>query len=112
MKKLFTLIELLLVIAIIAILAGMLLPSLSKAKTTAMRSQCASNIRQLGMTLDSYASDNNDCMLPVYSPKWSGNYWSAALYAMKYGVFGYGDVWKKDTIWHCPEEKPYLWTDP
>ncbi len=55
----FTLVELLVVVAIIAILAAMLLPSLSKAKVASQAAYCMSNNRQLGMAWLLYATDNN-----------------------------------------------------
>ncbi|MDQ7014081.1 MAG: prepilin-type N-terminal cleavage/methylation domain-containing protein [Planctomycetota bacterium] len=77
MKRGFTLIELLVVIAIIALLIGILLPALGKARKAARLAVCGSNLKQVGVAVNSYASD--------YEDKIASFSWNVGNYTTKYG---------------------------
>ena len=71
----FTLVELLVVIGIIAVLIGILLPSLNKAREQARGTYCLGNLRQLGIGMQLYRQYNKD----YYPPRW-------ATYGMGNGI--------------------------
>ena len=64
-KRGFTLIELLVVMAIIIIPAGLLMPSLGKAREQARKTNCANNLKQIGAALMMYTMDNKETYPPA-----------------------------------------------
>jgi prepilin-type N-terminal cleavage/methylation domain-containing protein len=107
-----TLVELLVVIAVIAILAALLLPVLSRAKASAQRTTCMNDIRQINCGLRMYSDDSSD-----YSPRTphTNNFPSLANFVdftgykevMKHNVGLKGASSPRDKIFACPSDTFY-----
>ncbi len=81
-RESFTLIELLVVIGIIAILAGMLLPSLNAARAKARQLNCVSNMKNIGVSATMYI-DENDGWALCSQPDGIGNWMNYGLWCSR-----------------------------
>jgi len=88
------LIELLVVVAIIAVLASLLLPALSSARASAKTTECISRLKQYALAGQTYISDNDD-YLPY--TLWDGKTWSGGWLPDVYG-----GNWRQAITCNCP----------
>ena len=112
MKKFFSLIEMMVVLAIIAILVSFLLPGLGKARAQARTAQCASQMHQVGLASQMYLSDNDNYFNPKkyqreeyytnnqFKERNSTGYGTVSYYATNV-YFDYQYVQKKE-LFICP----------
>ena len=107
----FTLLELLAVIATIGILAALLLPILNRAKIKAQRTNCFSNVRQLGMAWGMYGSDNNDALVassPDRPEVWVLGDMSKPTEAADPILIQEGKLYRysqNTSVYHCPADQ-------
>ncbi|OQA86235.1 MAG: hypothetical protein BWY31_01438 [Lentisphaerae bacterium ADurb.Bin242] len=107
--KRFTLIELLIVISIIAILAGMLLPALNRARNSAQAIKCLGQLKQNGLVFFQYIDDNREFYPTTmcYYPPWP--YGAPSIYFTRYLRHHYFKLpvgytfYNRDTQ-YCPSE--------
>ena len=91
-SRAFTLVELLVVVATVAILVAMLLPAMRKARQAALSVSCLSNLRQAGIGFQIYAAENNQ-FIPIYRSN-NGNVRMWAWF-LSYGVNSHDQPGKK-----------------
>jgi prepilin-type N-terminal cleavage/methylation domain-containing protein len=105
----FTLVELLIVVAVVGILAALLLPALAKSKAKAERATCLSNLRQWGVAIALYAGENHNSFPDNRDGSglsWCGNsiqmFWTNYLVPL---VITSAELDKKFHVLFCPTEK-------
>ena len=102
-NRAFTLIELLIVVAIIAILAAMLLPALARTRESGRTTQCLGNVRQITLALMLYVDDFKAYPPSLFAVSSFGNqkHWNEKL-----SPYLQNSAWTNDaSIWKCPSYK-------
>lgn len=109
----FTLTELLITIAIIALLASMLLPAIGKITALARTSRCASNLRMIVVASSNYSGDNEG-YLPISEEGGSYDHWPTRISPFLDDTYRVGSAFKGNNVFHCPHaerdvKNPWLW---
>lgn len=99
----FTLVELLVVITVIAVLIGILVPALGKARDTAKKTQCATQLQQVGRALFIYANDHNGWMPTGGSSQFSELWLNPTIDRFRQaGKFASSWVYRDPNNWNTP----------
>lgn len=114
----FTLVELLVVIAVIAILAAMLLPALANAKEKGKTVACINNLKQIYLAISMYATDHEDDLPPAeIHPGNGGPYQESWVAILANGghlpapISGYyTDLATGNSVFRCPSGKPEVYS--
>ncbi len=102
-RRAFSLVELLIVIAIITILTAILFPAFARARENARRASCQSNLKQIGLGLLQYAQDFDECLpfaLVGANSRVTGDHYSG--YTWQDAVFPYV---KSEALFNCPSAR-------
>jgi len=114
-RKGFTLIEILVVIAIVAILAAILFPVFSRARAKARQAACASNLKQLATALEMYTQDYDETLPGAPNGNGGGSAYGGWIWYANFGVPGpgYFDVvrgalypyTRNAQVYVCPDDR-------
>ncbi len=97
----FSLVELVLVVSLVCVLAGVLAPAYHQTKKASLRSKCQSNLRQIYAAFESYLSDYDECYPNTDNQYlWAGYYWRIPL--RKYVAASSSD--DKNKVLSCPAD--------
>jgi len=105
-RKGFTLIELLVVIAIIGILAAMVFPVFARARESARKAVCLSNVKNIALAVQMYLADNNDTLTPDEHRREVIEYFQSVPGGHTKRTFDIGDL--SDRCNHDIHANPYL----
>jgi prepilin-type N-terminal cleavage/methylation domain-containing protein/prepilin-type processing-associated H-X9-DG protein len=102
----FTLVELLVVIGIIAVLIGLLLPALNRAREAAKEAACLANMRTIGQAVMLYTTENKGSFIPPYRiPELVPPHWTSVTNGPPFMVYLSGKYMKEATsYWICPSD--------